>query len=40
MRLAPTRWESVGDIRLDDPRLTWYSFDQKREELRVRLENL
>ena len=40
MKLAPTRWESADDIKLDDPKLTWYSFDQKRQELRIRLEDL
>jgi hypothetical protein len=40
MKLAPTRWESAEDIKLDDPKLTWYPFDQKREPLRIRLENL
>ena len=40
MRLAPTRWDSTEDIRLDDPKLNWYSFDQKREEVRIPLENL
>ena len=40
MKLAPTRWASTEDIRLDDPKLAWYSFDGKREEARIPLENL
>jgi hypothetical protein len=39
-RLAPTRWEKVGDVRLDDPRLTWYSFAPKRQDLRIPLSQL
>ena len=39
-KLAPTRWDQISDIRLDDARLVWYSFDPKRRDLRIPLGNL
>ena len=29
MALAPTRWEAIQDIRLDDAKLKWYAFEPK-----------
>ncbi len=40
MRLSPTRWEKIEDIRLDDPRLVWYSFDQNRKQIFISVANL
>ena len=39
-KIAPTRWEQASDIDLNDPKLVWYSFDQKREPKRIPLEQL
>lgn len=40
MALAPTRWEAIQDIRLDDAKLKWYSFEPKREQVRISIEQL
>jgi hypothetical protein len=40
MKLAPTRWEDIKDIGLDDPKLKWYSFDPKREQVRIPIGEL
>jgi len=40
MRLAPTRWLAIHQIRLDDPNLNWYTFDQNRKEIRIPINKL
>lgn len=40
MNLAPTRWDDIKDIRLDDRKLKWYSFEPKREQIRIQLDQL
>jgi hypothetical protein len=40
MKLAPTRWEDLRDIRLDDAKLKWYSFEPKREQVRIPIDQL
>lgn len=39
-KIALTRWEQASDIDLNDPKLVWYSFDQKRESKRIPLGQL
>jgi len=40
MKLAPTRWDRIGDIKLDDAKLIWYSFDRQRKPIAIRLDDL
>jgi len=40
MRLAPTRWLAISQIRLDDPKLNWYTYDQNRKEVRIPINEL
>jgi len=39
-RLAPTRWDRISDIKVDDAKLLWYSFDPKRKSITVRIDDL
>jgi hypothetical protein len=40
MRLAPTPWSTISQIRLDTPKLNWYTFDQNRKEVRIPINEL
>lgn len=40
MKLAPTRWANIDDIRLDDPKLAWYQLDENREQIDIPLSDL
>jgi hypothetical protein len=31
VRLAPTPWKEISEVNLSDPRIRWYTYDEKRE---------
>jgi hypothetical protein len=35
LRIAPTGWPDVAAVRLDDPSLVWYAFDESRRSVRI-----
>ncbi len=40
MMLAPSRWTRIEDIRLNDPKLVWYSFDEHRKDKEIPVGDL
>jgi hypothetical protein len=39
-RLAPTRWQQVGELRADDEGLKWFGYDENRTELYIADDDL
>jgi hypothetical protein len=40
MELAPTKWTDISQVNVFDPRLKWYKYDGKRENVSVPIEHL
>ena len=40
IELAPTKWTSIPDVNVFDPRLKWYRFDGRRKETHIPIDQL
>jgi hypothetical protein len=40
VEIAPSAWSEISQIDLNDPRLHWYSYDETRHDLIVRIDEL
>lgn len=38
--LAPTKWSNISEVNVFDPRLKWYSYDEKRQRVNIPIERL
>lgn len=38
--LAPTKWREIVEVNVRDPRLRWYRFDEKRQDIDIPIEQL
>jgi hypothetical protein len=40
IELAPTKWQDINEINLNDPRVKWYRYDKTRQNIRIPVEDL
>jgi hypothetical protein len=38
--LAPTKWQEIQEVNLNDPHLIWYAYDEKREAKYIPIDKL
>jgi hypothetical protein len=35
IELAPTKWQEISEVNIQDPHLNWYRYDEKRERILI-----
>jgi hypothetical protein len=40
IELAPTRWSAINEVKVSDPRLRWFRYDERRKETYIPKEDL
>ena len=40
IELAPTKWTNISQVNVFDPRVKWYRYDAKRQDIKIPIDRL